>query len=140
MGVPLESAAAELTSRFRYFTLLYVLASRVRPPFRSLASGKISMPPTHTPCGGRRRAHLRAFAGSDSVRPADCLVGGGAAYSRPCRGTVAHDPRSAVHDRDAVDSNRTDQTRNASRRRRGTDHVPAGDRGKSETDIRPGSP
>src|SRR5436190_8708228 len=30
MGVPLESAAAELTSRFRYFTLLYVVASRVR--------------------------------------------------------------------------------------------------------------
>src|SRR6185503_20910336 len=47
-----------------------------------------------TPCGGRRRV-LLAVAGSDSVRPADCLVGGIAAHACARRGTVGDDPQPA---------------------------------------------
>src|SRR4051794_5933925 len=67
------------------------------------------LPQPVTPCGGRRRALLRPVTGSDSVHPADCCVGGGAADSLARRGAGAHDPRSAVDARCAFHSDRAAQ-------------------------------
>src|SRR5262245_59798421 len=97
-----------------HFITLYV---RAHFAMRLLsATGKMWGPPQPvTPCGGRRRALPRSLVGSDSVYPADRLVGGGATHPCACRRAIAHDPRSAVDDRHAVGSNRTAQTRDAYR-------------------------